>query len=166
MKSAAPSNPASPRTMAAGTRLPTTPLRDALGTTVSLRTGRGPRLIVAVHSAACKPCRDYVAAIAAADLAAEWGGAVFAVPEEPDGDLTALERAAGTAVRVLRDPAGSFATGSAGITIADEWGEVYFAMSAGESHELTSVEEVGEWMRFIAIQCPECEGPEGGWKTM
>ena len=46
--------------------------------------------------------------------------------------------------------------------ITDEWGEVYFVADAGAGHDLPTLVEIGDWVRFLAIQCPECEGP-GGW---
>ena len=50
--------------------------------------------------------------------------------------------------------------------IADEWGEVYSVADAGAGHRFPGAPEIIEWVRFLAIQCPECEGPEGEWKTV
>lgn len=52
------------------------------------------------------------------------------------------------------------------IVIADEWREIYFAAGAEVEHELPAPEEIVEWLRSISIQCPECEQPEGEWKTL
>jgi hypothetical protein len=54
----------------------------------------------------------------------------------------------------------------AALVIADEWGEVYSVADAGTGHRFPTPPEIIEWVRFLAIQCPECEGPEGEWKTV
>jgi hypothetical protein len=64
-------------------------------------------------------------------------------------------------VQVLADPEGERPFGNAMVVIADEWGEVYFGADAGAGHEFPTPVEIAEWVRFLAIQCPECEGPEG-----
>jgi hypothetical protein len=51
------------------------------------------------------------------------------------------------------------------VVVVDEWGEVYFSLRA-TGHDLPEVHDVIDWVRFVAIQCPECEQPEGGWKTL
>ncbi len=58
------------------------------------------------------------------------------------------------------------ADGRAGTIVADEWGEIHFAQSAGMGHAMPSAGELVEWARFVSIQCPECEGPEGEWRSV
>lgn len=68
---------------------------------------------------------------------------------------------------MLADPEGKVASGVAvRIAVADEWGEVYFGEEGGGDHALVTPEELLEWVRFVTIQCPECEGPEGEWLKM
>jgi hypothetical protein len=43
-----------------------------------------------------------------------------------------------------------------GLMIADRWGVLYHAVEARQPSELPGPAEVEEWVRFIAIQCPEC----------
>ena len=49
---------------------------------------------------------------------------------------------------------------------AREWGEVFFVADAGLGHDLPGSGEMEDWIRFLAIQCPECEGPEGEWRSV
>jgi hypothetical protein len=90
---------------------------------------------------------------------------VVVVPGPPEAG--ALLSAAGESLQVLSDREGALASGTdARIVVADEWGEVYFVSEAGAGHELASPQEVVDWVRFIVIQCPECEGPEGEWRRI
>lgn len=113
------------------------------GSPVSLRKPRAPQVLVAVHSPDCEGCRNYLRELTAhAAPITEWSGRiVVAVP----GDVA------------VAPPA---------VVIADEWGEVYAVMRGTPDHVLPSATEIGEWVRFLAIQCPECEGPEGAWRTI
>jgi hypothetical protein len=45
-----------------------------------------------------------------------------------------------------------------GVVVADRWGEVYFVQQAARASELASPEELIEWVRYVQIQCPECQG--------
>jgi hypothetical protein len=69
-------------------------------------------------------------------------------------------------MQFLADPEGKLASGMARVVIVDEWGEVYFVAEAGEEHAFPSAAEIADWVRFLAIQCPECEGPEGEWRNL
>lgn len=155
----------------AGSHLPGLTLHGA-GADVRLRSGRGPLVLLAVHSCTCPQCRALVEGLGSvADGVREWGGRVaVVVPVDAGDDSAALERcraAAGEAVRVVADPDGEIASGAAvRIVIADEWGEVYFSVTSADDHALITPREVVDWVRFIVIQCPECEGPEGEWRSL
>jgi hypothetical protein len=69
-------------------------------------------------------------------------------------------------IQLLADPEAELATGKAMVIITDEWGEVYFVSDAGAGHDFPTPRDIGDWIRFLAIQCPECEGPEGEWRTV
>lgn len=152
-----------------GDLLPTVSLPSApAGAMVGLRSGRGPRVLVMVHSAGCEECGRYVRGdlASSADRVAEWGGRLaVVVPGRMEGAIELAKTIPGT-MQVLGDPKETVASGSAAVVIADEWGEVYFQADAGADHHFPAAAEIGEWVRFIAIQCPECEGPEGEWKTV
>lgn len=142
-------------------RLPNAAFRDVHGTSTTLRRGRGPRFVMAVHSLQCATCRQYVESLVAAAPQQEWGGALYVIVPGAIDPARSIE-----GVNLLADPEHAFAKGNARVAIADEWGEAYFDHDAGAMHDLPDPAEVTEWFRFIAIQCPECEGPEGAWRTL
>lgn len=135
---------------------------------VDLRAGKGPRALVAIHSITCPECRRYVrerVASAAREIA-EWGGRLTVVV--PDGRANAATFAETTtdALEIVRAEKDAFGSGHAALIVTDEWGEVHFVADAGAGHELPPAEELVAWVKFLAIQCPECEGPEGEWRDV
>jgi hypothetical protein len=67
-----------------------------------------------------------------------------------------------SAFRLIRDPqtrllatAGILAPG---IVIVDQWRDIQHAQAAGTEHAFPTVQEVLSWVRYLATQCPECEG--------
>lgn len=151
-----------------GAVLPAVNLTDlATGAAVSLRSGRGPRVLLAPHDGACPDCVAWVNALAADGRARDEWGARIAVVLRHDDDAggTLLDSLADT-VRLLRDDGSLLQLPPAAIVVLDEWGEVYLAMQLDAEHTLPDPDEVAEWSRYIAIQCPECEQPEGDWRTL
>ena len=151
-----------------GALLPAVSLPSApTGAMVDLRRGPGPRVVVAPHSAACDECRRYIGAELVPDIErlAEWGGRLLVVVPGAWESAAAFTTPAPN-LQVLGDPELKFASGDAIVAVADEWGEVYFAGIAGAEHKFPAPVEIAAWVRFIAIQCPECEGPEGEWRTI
>ena len=61
------------------------------------------------------------------------------------------------------------AAGKSALIIADRWGEVYFAQQTETFADMLSPEQVEEWVRYLATQCPECgvidESGRGEWDT-
>jgi hypothetical protein len=153
-----------PGVLLSGVSLPSWPTRAM----VNLRSGHGPRALVTLHSAACRECRHYlhVDLASGADQLAEWGGRLAAVVPGQVGSANELAETTLEAMQVLGDPEGKLATGRAMVVITDEWGEVCFVADAGAGHDLPILGEIEDWVRFLAIQCPECEGPEGEWRTV
>jgi hypothetical protein len=45
-----------------------------------------------------------------------------------------------------------------GLLIADRWGEIQFLATAGGVEELPPPEELLETLRYVQMQCPECQG--------
>jgi hypothetical protein len=45
-----------------------------------------------------------------------------------------------------------------GVVVADRWGEVHFVDSAERVADLPAANEVVAWLRYVRMQCPECEG--------
>ena len=47
---------------------------------------------------------------------------------------------------------------SPGVVVADRWGEVYYVQAADWASQLPAADELLEWLRYVQIQCPECQG--------
>ena len=147
-------------------RLPDLRLPSASGGAPVPLVATGGRLvpvIFAVHSADCAGCRAYAQALAAARAElGEWDARVVIVlPTEVDqaawfadgNDLPFLVVADGERRLWTR-----MGMEGAAVIVSDPWGEVRMRHAAGAAHELPSVAEVVDWARFVAMQCPECEG--------
>lgn len=150
--------------IAPGGMLPATAVVDAgSGEVMDLRRGRGPRIVLSLHQGYCERCRRYARSLGAiAGLVREWGGCILIlVPAEAAQSFRATLP---DQVRVLTDETASMA-GDAAVVVADAWGEVYAAANAGAAHGLPPATDLAEWLKFIAIQCPECGAPEGGWRS-
>ena len=148
-----------------GTLLPHALLRRAGdGTQIDVRRSRGPHVLLLMHSASCVECLDYLRALLArgADWA-DWRARVSGVV--PESSASALERGdASIGDSVLIDEARKLADGTARVIAADEWGEIHCSIEVGSEHTFPPIQDMVEWARYIAIQCPECEGPEGEWR--
>jgi peroxiredoxin len=158
--------------LAAGGRLPALRLpRVGSGETVEVRGDRrNPSMILFAHSAECAECRDYVEAlIEQPDAFGVWGGRLLVIVPGTAGTQN-YPTSATFPVHLLVDEGSEFARRcgmeGGGLLVADAWGEVHYAIYTGESHDLPTPAEVEEWLKFLAIQCPECESPEGAWRTL
>lgn len=120
--------------------------------------GRLAPVLVLVHPGGCAGCAEFVAALeeAAADLEA-WDGRVLAITPDPPRPGRAE-----TAFPWLSDPegrlAGTLGLAPPAVVVADQWGELHLASEAGEGHDFPAVSELEEWLQYLAVQCPECEG--------
>jgi hypothetical protein len=45
-----------------------------------------------------------------------------------------------------------------GCAVADRWGELQWIAASDKVADLPSPREIAAWLRFVEIQCPECEG--------
>ena len=45
-----------------------------------------------------------------------------------------------------------------GVVVADRWGEIFFVSTESHPTALPPPEEVLDWLRFVQVRCPECEG--------
>lgn len=135
-------------------RLPELSLATPSGETVRLRGGgRRSPVLVLVHVGPCAACDAFLRALAAAsDALREWDGNVRVIApapaESPFPLLVDTEGRVASALGV-RAPA---------VVIADQWGEVHEAHEAGDEHRFPTVTEIEDWLRYLAIQCPECQG--------
>jgi hypothetical protein len=47
---------------------------------------------------------------------------------------------------------------SPAVVVADRWGEIVHVATASRVEDLTPVEELLDWVEYLAQRCPECEG--------
>jgi hypothetical protein len=98
---------------------------------------------------------------------AEWGARLVVVVLGSPVEAAALVPAAlAQQFDVLADSQRVLGASAPAVLVADEWGEVFFACRAEDGVQLPTPEELREWIVFVAVQCPECEGPEGPWRDL
>lgn len=129
-------------------------------TPIRLRRRRSPLLIL-VHGSVCLLCAEFVARLEAeVEAIQDWDGYPLVITT---GTRDAHEVAASAAVfPVVMDAEGRLA-GALGIRapaviIADQWGEVHETREAGDGHDFPRAREVVTYLRYLSIQCPECQG--------
>jgi len=143
-------------------RLPDITLPGADGVPVRLRArGRRATLLLLVHAPGCAACGAFVQGLEAeADEIEAWDGRPLIVQPEPGP--AAAAPAPGRHFPLLSDPDARVSTALSvrppALVLADQWGEVHLRHEAGEDHRFPTVAEIVEWLRFLAIQCPECQG--------
>lgn len=135
------------------------------GATTSIRPrGRDGVVLVATHGAECQPCRAYLRDLAAnVEAIREWDGRVLVLHPGPLEEAERVRAELALPFSILADANREVMQRAGleggGISIADQWGEIVFDESGGEEvHPFPEVQEVVEWLRFLAIQCPECQG--------
>ena len=142
-------------------------LSAADGAPVDLRSGRGPWILLVAHDAACERCSDYADQLVSARAQlTEWGARLAVVLHAPLERARTLSEQLDATVEVFADPEQSLDAAPGSVLVTDEWGDVFHAAAAGEHHDFPSTSEVARWVQFVAIQCPECEQPEGGWRDI
>jgi hypothetical protein len=45
-----------------------------------------------------------------------------------------------------------------GVVVADRWGEIFHVHGAEQPSSLPPIDDLLEWVRFVQVQCPECQG--------
>lgn len=132
------------------------------GQQVVVEPGRAGVVLIVVHSDKCKECREYVSDVwnQRADIF-EWGERLIVVMREPSTEETDFGI---PDIEVLVDANQKLPISGTGVMVTDEWGDVFHA-TAGH-HRFLSASALKEWLRFIAMQCPECEQPEGAWREI
>lgn len=132
------------------------------GSDVPVESVRAALVLIVVHSERCQECRDYVSAIwNARERVFEWGERLIVVVQEPSADVPDF---GSPDIEVLIDADHKLPISGTGVIVADEWGEVFHA-TAGH-HRFLAPAALAEWLRFVAMQCPECEQPEGPWREI
>jgi peroxiredoxin len=125
--------------------------------------GRRVPIILAMHAADCADCRAFAQALAAADAELrEWDAHVVVIVPGSVDQAARFADGAGLPFAIAADAERKLwtrmGTESAGAIVADPWGEVRMRHAAGAAHDLPSPAELVNWARFVAMQCPECEG--------
>jgi hypothetical protein len=126
-------------------------------------SGRTAPVIVLAHGPDCGQCEAFLDHLAGErEAILDWDGQVVVVRSgAPDTDGGA-EPAGRKSLQALLDPDGLLARALAievpAVVIADQWGEIHCAAEAGADHQFISPAEVAEWVKYLAVQCPECQG--------
>ena len=144
-------------------RLPAMMLESSSGTEVSLEIPRRRSgVVVLIHGGACAICRAYVLGLLArAAEIAEWDGQLLVVQDGESADLQLGEDAAeGARVYIDRERILQLRIGLAApaVLVADQWREIHLMESAGAEHGFVAIDEILAWLRYLAVQCPECQG--------
>lgn len=107
----------------------------------AVRRDRGPRVLLALHDD-CTVCREWRRdrLDTLAPEIGRWGGRIVA-------------------------EAGRAPASEPWLAVVDEWDQVFHVARFGSEHTFPDVDDVVEWVRFVAIQCEECEAPEGPWRS-
>ena len=71
-------------------------------------------------------------------------------------DRAAALDAVDAAVVVTADPVAGVQPPA--VIVADRWGEIAFSAHAPAAAGLPDADEILEWLRFVEMKCPECEG--------
>jgi peroxiredoxin len=149
-----------------GDRIPDVCLPTVGGQGMSRLRGRAQESVVIVfpHEPGCAACRAYVEELTdSGDGFRRWDGRLIVVlPEGPLAGEGALDTR--KEVFILQDEHDELwpriGRGCAAVVVADRWGAIYEVVRDGEGHRLPTPHEVVEWLRYIAIQCPECGVPD------
>lgn len=152
--------------LAVGQALPDLRLSAApSGAPVSVRRrGRDNTVLIALHAADCEPCLAYLSALAEAhESLREWDGRVLAVLRGPLEAAEEIRAERKLPFAVVVDPEGKLGRGwgihGGALLIADQWGELFLVQEGRAArHDFPPPEEVAQWLRWVAIQCPECQG--------
>lgn len=75
--------------------------------------------------------------------------------ESITGDRALLDEYDATAVATAERVAG---TSTPAVIVADRWGEIYFVRTGTSVDDLPSRSEIVEALRWVAHECPECQG--------
>jgi hypothetical protein len=107
-----------------------------------------------------------------AEAIEHWYARILVVAGPPEHAAEIASSAKGK-LTVIADPDRTtferigIAAGNAALVIADRYGQIYELAEASAAGELPSAEEIEEWTKFLATQCPECgvidEPGHGEW---
>jgi hypothetical protein len=135
--------------------LPDTDLVSSTGTREQLlRHGRALLLIV-LHDVTCRLCMEFLRSLREVnDELDSWDMDVAVIaPDTAVGETT---------FRFFVDAEGSFALAMAihapAVMVVDRWRDVKELYDVGGNHNFPEADSLIAWGRYLATQCPECEG--------
>jgi hypothetical protein len=119
-----------------------------------LRHGRATLLVV-LHDAACRSCFAFVQSLRKAnDELESWDMDVVVITPEP--------APAEKTFRSFVDAGSRFADAMEikppSVLVVDQWGDVKELYEVADSHTFPATDALIAWARYLATQCPECEG--------
>jgi hypothetical protein len=86
-------------------------------------------------------------------------------PGDPDGAVVFADHLRGRLADLTAHDTACVVTGDAvagapspGIVIADRWGEIWHVQQAESNRDLPDADALIEWLRYVQMQCPECQG--------
>lgn len=150
--------------LSVGDRLPAITLPAAPdGRRVNLREPSRHSWVILVVARGDERSRGYATTLAdAAESIRLWDSRLAVVVEEDLRAAHDLHHALGAQVTVLADPEcvgrALFDTGTGPtiLVIADRYGQIYFVQVAAHVEALPAPNEIEEWVKYLATQCPEC----------
>lgn len=118
-----------------------------------MRHGRALLLIV-MHDAACSRCDEFLQSLAGAkDELSSW---------DMDVAVISPDATARIPFRLFVDAEDRFADAMAiespAVLVVDQWRDVRELYEVGDSHNFPEIKPLIAWARYLATQCPECEG--------
>ena len=157
--------------LSVGDVVPTGSVRAADGKTILLRQSPHRAIIlVFVHPGGCHDCRAYISGLdEQAARFRRWSAAVVILVDESSDD--ALTDSVGGRVVVddtMRARCG-IPDDHVAVVVVDRHGQVWESATEQDHRQLPAAEELEQDVRFIAIQCPECDVPDvpglGEWEA-
>jgi hypothetical protein len=132
-------------------RLPRLQLTGPSGTLRLHAPELGAPVVLLVRNESLERARPYIRALAESlrELR-DWDGRPLLITER-DAGVTQLPAAVAT--RAVWD---ELSIEDSALIIADRWGVVYFMQETTTFDDLPSADEVVVWVRYLAMQCPEC----------
>ena len=118
-------------------------------------------VIVLLHDHDCEGCLHFLQQLEGvqADLT-EWDAEIAVVLKQISHN--ARMPALAPTIQVLVDAEHRVETAAhvaaPAVLVVDQWRDVRESWEAGEDHRFPPVTELISWARFLATQCPECEG--------
>jgi hypothetical protein len=117
--------------------------------------------IVFLHGLDCDGCLHFLQQLEEghSDLI-EWDAEVVIVLKQISDAAVTPDVA--PSIRVLTDAEHRFESAAhvvaPAVLVVDQWRDVRESWEAAEAHRFPAVSELVSWARFLATQCPECEG--------